>query len=141
MVQGRVPRNLDTRALTSFGRSHAARHLRETRGGPIADRLWVAKLIVNFGRPIGDVQFDVLYYDVTGRRTLITTQEMFVNDRTQQAFTNNVRLRRPMFSPGQKIEAVVTLRHREVASTRFELDGEVPRANNNLDFTGDGPAP
>ena len=91
-------------------------------------------------RPLGDVQYDVLYYDVTRGRTLVTTQEVFVNDRTQQAFVNPVRLRRPQFSPGQRIEVVVTVRHREVATARTELNGEVPRSSGEVDFTAGGNA-
>ena len=112
IVQTQVPRNMETRALIRFGRSHAARRLNETTGGPINERIWLAKLIINFGRPLGDVQYDILYYDVTHGRTLVTTQEVFVNDRTQPAYVNPIRLRRPQFSPGQRIEVVVTVRHR-----------------------------
>jgi hypothetical protein len=120
VVQTQVPRNMETRALLRFGRSHAARRLQETTGGPINERIWLAKLIINFGRPLGDVQYDVLYYDVTQGRTLVTTQEVFVNDRTQQAFVNPIRLRRPQFSPGQRIE--------------------VPRSSGVVDFTAGGDA-
>ncbi|MCA9576028.1 MAG: hypothetical protein R3B40_11190 [Polyangiales bacterium] len=140
IVQAQVPRNMEASALLRFGRSHAARRLQETSGGPINERMWLAKLIVNFGRPLGDVQYDVLYYDVTRGRTLVTTQEVFVNDRTQQAFVNPVRLRRPQFSPGQRIEVVVTVRHREVATARTELNGEVPRSSGEVDFTAGGNA-
>lgn len=141
ITQATVPRNMEVSALVNFGRSHAARRLNETTGVPLNERMWNAKLIINFGRALGDVQYDVLYYDVTQRRTLITTQEIFVNDRTQQAFVNPVRLRRPQFSPGQKLEIVVTVRHREVASTRTELNGEVPQNSGEVDFTQGGEAP
>ena len=141
ITQAAVARNMEISALVAFGRSHAARRLNETTGVPLAERMWNAKLIINFGRALGDVQYDVLYYDVTQRRTLVTTQEIFVNDRTQQAFVNPVRLRRPQFSPGQKLEIVVTVRHREVASARTELAGEVPQNSGEVDFTQGGEAP
>lgn len=141
IVQGQVPRNMEASALQRFGRSHAARRLQETPDGPINERMWLGKLIVNFGSPLGDVQYDVLFYDVTRGRTLVTTQEVFVNDRTQTAFVNPIRLRRPQFSPGQRIEVVVTVRHREVASARTELSGEVPRNSGEVDFTNGGEAP
>lgn len=140
IVQAQVPRDMEVNALLSFGRSHAARRIQETSGGPINERMWIAKLIVNLGRPLGDVQYDVLYYDVTHGRTLVTTQEVFVNDRTQQAFVNPIRLRRSQFSPGQHIEAVVTIRRQEIATARTELQGEVPRSSGEVDFTAGGDA-
>ena len=145
LVQGRVPRNLSPRQLLSFGRSHRARTLRETTGVPLNQRRWLAKLIVDFGGPINDVEFTVLVFDVTdGRRNrrLATSMEMFVSDRSQRAFANNFRLNRPEFSPEQKLEIVVTRRLREVAKVQVELKGERRRGTGAVDFTQqDGPAP
>ena len=41
----------------------------------------------------------------------------------------------------QRIEVVVTVRHREIASARTELTGEVPRNSGEVDFTNGGEAP
>lgn len=143
VVQGRVP-DISATQLMRWARSHRARHLRETTSQPIPERRWNARLITDFGRAIGAMQFDAVFYDVTGARRFIESREFHVNDRNQRVFINRLRLRRPTFQPGMKVRIVITLHRREVGNAEFELNGQRERVEGSgeVDFTQEeGPAP
>lgn len=136
IVQGRMPRLPTQRALLGYARSHNARRLRETTDVPIPERRWQGHIITKFSRPLGDVQFTVLFYDVEQERR-ITGQPMdvFVNRRDETVFLQRFRLERRWFRPNRDMELVVTVRREEVGRRRFELVGEVPRNSGVVDFT------
>jgi hypothetical protein len=136
VVQGRIPRLPTQRALLGYGRSHNERRLQEIDDVPLRERRWQGNIITQFSRPLGDVQFTVVYYDVTDgdRRIVGLPMEVFVNDRDESVFVQPFRLERPTFRPGRKIELSVTIRRAEVGKARFELVGEVPRNTGVVNF-------
>lgn len=136
VVQGRVP-DVSSAQVVRWARGHQARRLRETTSQPIPERRWNAKLITDFGRAIGDMQFDAAFYEVSGPRHFLESREFHINDRSQSVFVNRLRLERPTFQPNMEIEVVITRHRREVARTRFELAGAVvrPQGTGEVDFT------
>ncbi len=139
LVQGRIPRLPSAQSLLGYARSHNARRLTETSEPQLRDRKWLGSLVTKFSRPLGDVQFTVLFYDVEEERR-ITGQPMdvFVNRRDETVFVQRFQLERRWFRPNRKMELVVTVRRQEVGKARFELLGEVPRNSGVVDFTQEG---
>ncbi len=139
IVQGRMPRLPTQQALLGYARSHNVRRVEEIRDVPIPERRWQGHFITKFSRPLGDVQFTVLFYDVEDERR-ITGQPMdvFVNRREETVFLQRFQLERRWFRPNRDMELVVTVRRQEVGRARFELVGEVPRNSGVVDFTQEG---
>ncbi len=140
IVQGTLPRLPSQRALLGFARSHNARRVQEITDVPIPQRRWQGHLVTKFSRPLGDVQFNVVFYDIEdgSRRLAGQPMEVFVNHREETVFVQRFQLERRDFRPNRSMELVVTIRRREVGHTRFELVGEVPRNSGIVDFTAEG---
>ena len=140
IVQGALPRLPTQRALLGYARSHNARRVQEITDVPIPQRRWQGHLITKFRRPLGDVQFNVVFYDVEDgeRRLAGQPMEVFVNRRDETVFVQRFQLQRRDFRPNRAMELVVTIRRQEVGHTRFELVGEVPRNSGVIDFTVEG---
>jgi hypothetical protein len=136
IVQGRMPRLPTQQALLGYARSHNARRLREIDDVPIPQRRWQGHIVTKFARPLGDVQFTILFYDVEEERRLTgQPMDVFVNRRDETVFLQRFRLEREWFRPNRDMELVVSIRRREVGRARFELVGEVPRNSGVVDFT------
>ena len=61
LTQARIPRSLSERGLIGFARRHNARRLQETTDQPVAERQWRANMVTAFNRPVGDLEFQVLF--------------------------------------------------------------------------------
>ena len=135
LTQAALSRRLSERQVISFARGHQARRLQETTDQPIPEREWRANLVASFNRPIGDFEFQVLFYDLEeGRRFLGPALSIMVSDRNQKTFVQRVRLERPQFKPNRRMELVVTVRRQEVGRTRFETVGERIRHSGEVSF-------
>jgi hypothetical protein len=136
LVQAQIPRGMSERALIGFARSHHARRLMETTDSPLAQRKWLADLVISFTQPPGDLEFHVLFYDVTdGGRRFVDDMSTYVNDRTQKTYVQRIRLDRPKFKPNRRMELVVTVRREEVARLNFEMVGEEERRTGVVSFS------
>jgi hypothetical protein len=135
VVQQTIPRGLTAQGLVRFGRAHRARRMTEDRTNPIPERQWKGQLIVDFNRPIGDIQFDALFYDVENAPRFIgPALTVFLANRTDTTILHRFHLDRPSFKPDQKLEVVVTVHHQEVGRARFELQGERVRHTGEVSF-------
>ncbi|MEM9074721.1 MAG: hypothetical protein AAGE52_39865 [Myxococcota bacterium] len=136
LTQARIPRNLTERGLIGFARRHRARRLRETTDQPIPERQWRANMVTSFNRPPGDLEFQILFYDLEGggRRFIGPPMSTFVNNRQEKTFVQRVRLERPHFKPNTRMEMVVVVRRQEVGRQRFELVGEEVRRTGEVSF-------
>lgn len=138
LVQRRIPGGLSEQGLLRFGRSHNARRLQETTGADIRHRKWKADMIVSFNRPVGDSQFQVLFYDIQeGRRFVAPALDVFVNNRDEKTILQRIRLERPNFQPNRRMELVVVVRRHEVGRSRFEVAGARVRHSGVVDLSGD----
>ena len=124
LTQARIPPNMTERSLIGFARGHAARNMNETTSEPIPQRKWLGDLVVAFSAPPGDLEFHVLFYDVTdGARRFVDDMSTYVNDRTQRTYVQRVRFERPKFRPNRRMELVVTVRREEVGRATFNMIG------------------
>src|SRR5688572_5418016 len=61
LTQAKIPRGSSERALLGFARRAKSLRLRETAGGAIPARKWLAEMITSFNRAPGDLEFHVLF--------------------------------------------------------------------------------
>jgi hypothetical protein len=138
VVQGRVPSSVPG-GLAKFGKQNHRNTLQEGNTMPVSERSWRASLIVQFAQPIGDWEYDVLYFEAKGgkREHVGAIQTVHVSDRNEKTFSQKIELKRPDFQPKSKIDIVVRLRGREAGVRRVTLAGEQVRIrySGTVDFT------
>lgn len=136
LTQARIPGGLNERSLIGFARGHSARILNETTDTPLAQRKWLANLVVAFNAPVNDLEYHVLFYDIEdGPRRFIVDMNIFVNDRNQRTFVQPIRMPRPTFRPNRRTELVVTVSRQEVGDVHFAIAGEEVRRTGQVDFS------
>jgi hypothetical protein len=136
LVQNAIPRNLTEKALIAFGRRNANRLLRETTDGEVKTRKWKAEMIVAFNRPVDDMEFQVLFYDIhDGPRRFVNDMSTMVNDRSQKTFVQKVTLPRPQFKPNRQMELVVTVKREEVGRLKFGVVGQEIQRSGEVSFS------
>lgn len=136
LVQAKIPKTLTERSLIAFGRRNANRLLRETTDGEVKSRKWRADMIVAFNRPVNDMEFQVLFYDIhDGPRRFVNDMAIMVSDKKQKTFVQRVTLPRPQFKPNRQMELVVTLRRQEVGRLKFGVVGEEIRRSGEVSFS------
>lgn len=139
LTQHKIPGNLTESGLLGFVRSHKAARLRETTEEKIEERKFMAEMVTQFNAPPGDLEFHVLFYDITdGARQFIEDMATFIDDRKQKVFLQRVKLPRPRFKPNRRLELVVTVKRAEVGSLKFIVDGEEKRNSGVVDFGSGG---
>ena len=139
LTQKGVPRSLSESGVIRFAQSNKATRLRESADAPIEDRQWRATLVARFNQPVGDSEFEVLFYDIqtAERKFIAPAMTVFVNDRNQRTIVHKLRLRRPQFEPNRRLEMVVTVRRQEVGRYRFQILGDRVQHSGVVTFTDD----
>jgi hypothetical protein len=139
LTQKGIPRSLSESAVLRFAQSNKATRLRETANAPVEDRQWHATLVANFNAPVGDSEFEVLFYDIqtAERKFIAPTMTVFVNDRNQRTIVHKLRLHRPQFEPNRRLEMVVTVRRQEVGRYRFQILGDSVQHSGEVTFSDD----
>lgn len=136
LLQTPLPNNLSEKALIGFGRAHANKLLRETPEGEIKTRKWKAEMIVSFNLPVGDMEFQVLFYDIQdGPRRFVEDMSTMVNDKKQKTFVQKITLPRPSFKPNRQMEMVVTVQRAEVGRLKFGVIGEEIKRSGEVSFS------
>lgn len=141
LTQAKIPSGLSERALIGFAGKHAARKLYENTSIEDLDkRYYEANLVVHFGGPIGDNEYHITFFDIEDRtRNFIDDITQYVDDRNQKTFlTKNFKMPRAKLQPNRRMELVIKVRQREVASFKFETVGERKRHSGVVDFGPDG---
>lgn len=141
ITQARAPQLLTERALLRWARSHHTRFLDETTEPDLAQRRWLATMVVSFAREVGDLEYQALFYD-RGRggndpRRFTNSITFMLTSRDQRTFVQRLRLPRPQFQPLHTYEMVITVRRQEMAMTMFAVRGEEPQRTGFVDFTED----
>lgn len=139
LTQKGVPGSLSESGVIRFAQSNKATRLVESNDAPVEDRHWRATLVANFNQPVGDSEFEVLFYDVqtAERKFIAPTMTVFVNDRSQRTIVHKMRLKRPQFEPNRRIEMVVTVRRQEVGRYRFQILGDRVQHGGEVTFSDD----
>jgi hypothetical protein len=136
ITQAEVPKKLTEKGLISFVKGHRTTRLQETPGGDVKDRKWKANMLVTFNTSPGDLEYEVIFYDIDdGARRLVQEMSTFVNDRSQKTYLQKIVLERPRFRPNRNMEVVVSVRRSEVGSMKFGVMGEEPRRSGKVEFT------
>lgn len=139
LTQKGVPGSLSESGVIRFAQSNKATRLVESNDAPVEDRHWRATLVANFNQPVGDSEFEVLFYDIqtAERKFIAPTMTVFVNDRSQRTIVHKMRLKRPQFEPNRRIEMVVTVRRQEVGRYRFQILGDRVQHGGEVTFSDD----
>lgn len=139
LTQKGISRKLSEAGVIRFAATHKATRLRETADAPVEDRQWRANLVVRFNRPVGDSEFEVLFYDIqtAERKFIAPAMTVFVNDRNQRTIVHKLRLERPQFEPNRRLEMVVTVRRQEVGRYRFQILGDEVQHSGEVTFSDD----
>ena len=139
LTQKGISRSLSEAGVIRFAAANKATRLRESTDAPIEDRQWRANLVVRFNQPVGDSEFEVLFYDIQtpDRKFIAPAMTVFVNDRSQRTIVHKLRLKRPQFEPNRRLEMVVTVRRQEVGRYRFQILGDRVQHSGEVTFTDD----
>ena len=139
LTQKGISRQLSESGVIRFASANKATRLREDVSMPIDERQWRANLVVRFNRPVGDSEFEVLFYDIqtAERKFIAPAMTVFVNDRNQRTIVHKLRLKRPQFEPNRRLEMVVTVRRQEVGRYRFQILGDRVQHSGEVTFSDD----
>ncbi len=139
LTQKGISRTLSESGVIRFASAHKATRLREDTSAPIEDRQWRANLVVRFNQPVGDSEFEVLFYDIQtpSRKFIAPAMTVFVNDRSQRTIVHKLHLKRPQFEPNRRLEMVVTVRRQEVGRYRFQILGDRVQHSGEVTFSDD----
>lgn len=132
LSQANIPARLSEQGLRNFLRSHQARTVNEEDD----HRTWKFKVGSFFNQPPGDLEAHLLFYDVEhGSRIFVSEITVFLSNRQETAFLQNVTLTRPTFKPRNRYIVVLTVRRVEMASANFELVGQQAERTGRVEFT------
>lgn len=138
LTQSPIPRKLTEKGLISFIRGRKSYRLSETPGGDVKERVWRASMLVTFNAPPGDIEYEVLFYDIhDGPRRLVQEMSTFINDRSQKTYLQPFTLERPRFKPNRNMEVAVIVRREEVGYAKFGVVGEETRRSGTVNFSDD----
>ena len=139
LTQKGISRSLSEAGVIRFASANKATRLREITDAPVEDRQWNANLVVRFSQPVGDSEFEVLFYDIqtAERKFIAPAMTVFVNDRKQRTIVHKLRLKRPQFEPNRRLEMVVTVRRQEVGRYRFQILGDRVQHSGEVTFSDD----
>jgi hypothetical protein len=138
VTQAKVPNGLSEKGLIGFARSNSMKLLHESTDAPIKQRKWLANMVVSFSKPVDDMEFTVLFYDVQdGPRRFIEDMSTMVNNRNNKTFVQKLSLDRPRFKPNRQMELVVTVKREEVGKLKFGVLGEEIKRSGTVDFGDD----
>ena len=136
LTQAKIPGGLTEKGLIGFARGNSQKFLRETTDAEVKSRKWKANLVVAFSRPIDDMEFNVLFYDVQdGPRRFVEDMSTMLNHRNEKTFVQPLTLSRPTFKPNREMELVVTVKREEVGKLRFAVTGEEIKRSGEVSFS------
>ncbi len=143
ITQHKLPSGGTEKGLIAFMRKNGTKRLMESDEPQITDRKWSAEMVTQFNRPPNDLEFKVLFYDVTdSAEQFVQDLSTYISDRAQRTFVQRLRLRRVRrgergFQPNRRYELRVVLRQTEVGRHRFELIGEAEQRDSTVTFSDD----
>jgi hypothetical protein len=138
MTQAKLPTGLSEKALIGFAQKNHQKLLHETTSEPVKERKWLATMVISFSRPVDDMEFTVLFYDVQdGPRRFVDDMGVMVNKKTEKTYVQKLTLDRPKFKPNRQMELVVTVRREEVGRLKFGVLGEEIKRSGTVSFSDD----
>jgi hypothetical protein len=136
LLQAKLPSGLSEKGLLGFARSNSMKLLHENTDDEVKRRKWKANLVVSFSKPVDDMEFTVLFYDVQdGPRRFVEDMSTMVNNRNNKTFVQPITLARPTFKPNRELELVVTVKREEVGKLKFGVLGEEIKRSGQVSFS------
>jgi hypothetical protein len=138
ITQAKFPSGLSEKGLIGFAKTNHQKLLHETTSEPVKERKWLATMVISFSKPVDDMEFSVLFYDVQdGPRRFVDDMSTMVNKRNEKTYMQKVTLDRPKFKPNRAMELVVTVRREEVGRLKFGVLGEEIKRSGQVSFSDD----
>ena len=103
---------------------------------------WKIYFAAFFARPLNDVEVTIKLYDMTpgrGATTMVGSFEQYLTKRGERVLVSNVTLDRKTFGVNRRIMMVVESRKQKLATTTFDIIGNVEKFSGEVDFTKDKP--
>jgi hypothetical protein len=136
IFQAKVPSGLTEKALIGFAAKNHQKLLHETTTDPVKERKWLASMVISFTRPVDDMEFTVLFYDIQdGPRRFVDDMSTMINKRNEKTFVQKLTLDRPKFKPNRQMELVVTVKREEVGRLKFGVLGEEIKRSGEVSFS------
>lgn len=136
LTQAKIPTGLSEKGLIGFAHNNSMKFLHESTDEEVKKRKWKANLVVAFSRPVDDMEFQVLFYDIQdGPRRFIEDMSTMVNNRANKTFVQPISLARPTFKPNRQLELVVTVKRQEVGTLKFGVMGEEIKRSGQVSFS------
>lgn len=136
ITQAKLPANLTEKSLIGFAKTNHQKLLHETKTDPVKERQWLATMVIAFSRPVDDMEFSVLFYDVhDGPRRFVDDMSTMINKRNEKTFVQKLKLDRPKFKPNRNMELVVTVKREEVGRLKFGVLGEEIKRSGQVSFS------
>ena len=137
LLQAKIPSGMSEAKLLGFARSNSMKLLHETTDAEVKKRKWKANLVVSFNRPVDDMEFQVLFYDIQQGRRMVDDMSTMINKRNEKTFVQTITLDRPAFKPNRQMELVVTVKRAEVGTLKFGVLGEEIKRSGEVSFSDD----
>ncbi|HET8933071.1 MAG TPA: hypothetical protein VFN67_06525 [Polyangiales bacterium] len=141
LTQAKIPGGLTEAKLLGFARANSMKLLHETKDDDIKKRKWKANLVVSFNKPVDDMEFQVLFYDIQDARRLVDDMSTMINKRNEKTFVQQLSMDRPMFKPNRQMELVVTVKRAEVGTLKFGVLGEEIKRSGQVSFSDEETGP
>jgi hypothetical protein len=136
LFQAKVPSGLTERGLLGFAKHNHQKLLHETNDAKIKERKWKATLVISFSRPVDDMEFTILFYDIQdGPRRFVEDMSTMVNKKNEKTYVQPITLSRPTFKPNRQMELVVTVKREEVGRLKFGVLGEEIKRSGEVSFS------
>jgi hypothetical protein len=137
LLQAKIPSGMTEKGLLGFGRANSMKLLHETKDDDIKKRKWKANLIVSFNKPVDDMEFQVLFYDIQEGRRMVDDMSTMINKRNEKTFVQPISLDRPAFKPNRQMELAVIVKRQEVGTLKFGVLGEEIKRSGQVSFSDD----
>jgi hypothetical protein len=137
LLQAKIPSGLSEKGLLGFARANSMKLLHETKDDDIKKRKWKANLVVSFNKPVDDMEFQVLFYDIQEGRRMVDDMSTMINKRNEKTFVQPVSLDRPAFKPNRQMELAVIVKRAEVGTLKFGVLGEEIKRSGQVSFSDD----
>lgn len=141
LTQAKIPGGVSEAKLLSFARANSMKLLHETTDPDVKKRKWKANLVVSFNKPVDDMEFQVLFYDIQEGRRMVDDMSTMVNKRNEKTFVQQISLDRPAFKPNRQMELAVTVKRVQVGTLKFGVLGEEIKRSGQVSFSDDETGP
>lgn len=101
-----------------------------------ATQEWKIHFAAFFKKPLGDLEYTIKIYDISGgAQQLLTSFEQYTDSSDQRSLISYLVLDRKQFGVNKRLMMTIESRGRVVAAGRFQILGEAERFSGKADFS------